>query len=229
MIPSVYNRTDVKDRPDVAELLRACRVPDSVRAGRYGHVWEVERRVVPVGLSHILPQGETTYVALRRITMATLHRDRGEVVMEDTLPELRRHLPILMRARGRVLVSGLGLGCVVRGLLAKPEVEHVDVVEIDLDVILATGGEFADDPRVRIRHGDALLCRWPADARWDFAWHDVWTEEAGRLDLLHAQLLARYRDRCGHQGAWQFDRRAKRRWPDPLVNSERRWATRRSA
>jgi spermidine synthase len=50
--------------------------------------------------------------------------------MEDTLSELRRHTPIFMRAKGRLLVTGLGLG-VVRGLLAKPEVEHIDVVEID--------------------------------------------------------------------------------------------------
>lgn len=51
-------------------------------------------------------------------TDATLHQDGGECVMSDDPRELRKHLPALRVASGRVLVSGLGLGCVVRGLLA---------------------------------------------------------------------------------------------------------------
>jgi hypothetical protein len=61
-----------------------------------------------------------------------LEQDDGrvyEVVMEDSPRELRRHLPIWMHAHGRVLVTGLGLGCVVRGLLASPHVEYIDVAK----------------------------------------------------------------------------------------------------
>jgi hypothetical protein len=36
--------------------------------------------------------------------------------MNDFPQELKKHLDFVLRARGRVLVTGLGLGCVVRGL-----------------------------------------------------------------------------------------------------------------
>ena len=53
-----------------------------------------------------------------------------------------RHLPIWLSARGRVLVTGLGLGCVVRGLLASTCVTHVDCIEIDRYICLVVGEEF---------------------------------------------------------------------------------------
>jgi hypothetical protein len=37
------------------------------------------------------------------------------------------------------------LGCVVRGLLSKPEVERIDVVEIDGDILRVVGKEFRGD------------------------------------------------------------------------------------
>lgn len=39
----------------------------------------------------------------------------GELVMTDSLDELNTHLDFMLRAHGRVLITGLGLGCVVRG------------------------------------------------------------------------------------------------------------------
>ena len=127
--------------------------------------------------------------------------------MEDSAFELRKHLPIWMAARGRVLVTGLGLGCVVRGLLAKPEVEQIDVVEIDDDILRVVGPEFAKDPRVTLHHGDALEI--DLAGRFDFAWHDLWTEGDG-LHQLHVALLMRFSNRCGPQGAWAFPRFAAR-------------------
>src|SRR5689334_17996411 len=43
---------------------------------------------------------------------------RGRVIMSDTPDELRDLAPVLHHARGQVLVNGLGLGCVVKSLLA---------------------------------------------------------------------------------------------------------------
>lgn len=208
--------------PDVAALLDACRVPDSVPSGEFG-LWTIGRLIVPEivrGKKCIDPE-VPAYTFLGRATMAALHQPYGEIVMEDTLPELRRHLPILLRGRGRILVSGLGLGCVVRGLLSKPDVEHVDVVEIDRTILEVVGPEFAQDPRVTLHEGCAIGYPWRSDLTWDYAWHDVWTEE-GSLDRLHAELLARYRYRAKHQGAWQFHRPVKRIWPDRLLNGPRR-------
>lgn len=210
-----------------AGLLAACRVPDTIAPGNYGP-WQIRRFDVDV-LEHPAARAALaatiapfrTFTFLGRHTLGTLMRDVGEGVMDDTPTELRRHLPILLRARGRVLVTGLGLGCVVRGLLARPEVVHIDVVEIDTWILRVIGPEFAQNPRVTLHQGDALSIRWPADVQWDYAWHDLWSDEES-WDVLHGRLLVRYDPRCPRQGAWQFPRALKRRWPRPLLGAPRR-------
>src|ERR1700679_3972098 len=139
---------------------------------------------------------------LRRLSMKTIHIEGsgGEVVMEDSRTELRRHLQIWLKGSGRILISGLGLGCVVRGLLINPAVTHIDVVEIDPIIIALIGPEFRQDKRVHVHPADALTIQWPADARWDYAWHDCWVNEDGSPEKmlwhLHADLFSRYLDRC---------------------------------
>src|SRR4051812_44820827 len=105
------------------QLVHACRVPDTVQPATTG-LWTI-RRVSAAEMPNPFSQaylrytlgGYDSYTLLERATLATMHRDFGECVMEDSARELRRHLPVLLVARGRVLVSGLGLGCVLRGLL----------------------------------------------------------------------------------------------------------------
>lgn len=217
-----------------AQLIDACRVPDSIPDGRSG-LWEIRRMHLPHGSMVSAMARATnkaaaslgdreTYTLLARDTMATMHRGLGEVVMEDSPHELRKHLPILLTARGRVLVSGLGLGCVVRGLLTRPQVESIDVVEIDRDILDLVAASFAGESRVTIHHADALTIDWPAGTRWDFAWHDIWSDEdqaQPHLSVLHAQLLVRYEPMCGVQGAWEMPRVIKRRWPRRLLGAGR--------
>lgn len=142
-------------------------------------------------------------------TDSTIHLGYGVAVMSDDPKELRKHFPILRAAHGRVLVSGLGLGCVVRGLLAIPAVTHVDVVEIDRDVLAMMLPTFPPCSRLTIHCGNALTFPWPRGTRWDFAWHDVWGEDPS-TQVLHAQLLVRYRRMVGRQGAWGMPRWGRR-------------------
>jgi spermidine synthase len=156
--------------------------------------------------------GFRSQTVLCRHTMATLHTEFGSVVMEDSQEELRQHLPIWISARGRVLVTGLGLGCVVRGLLANPRVTHITVLELDKNIIRICGREFMNNPRVTIIHTDALKYQPKKGERWDFAWHDLWNEDAPteHLQLLHARLFAKFKKHCGPQGAWKFPKIYKR-------------------
>lgn len=195
-------------------LIDWCRVPpDSPPSGMFG-LWEVRRDRVP-------DRGTREWGALRvqtsllRQTEATLHVG-GETVMEDSEREISRHLPILMHASGKVLVSGLGLGCVVRGLIAKPEVERVDVVEIDKSILDWIGSEFCRHPKVRLHHGDALKIKWGRQ-KWDYAWHDIWSENES-LALLHTRLLLHYQHRVRvRQGAWMLERFIKRLLPEKTL------------
>jgi spermidine synthase len=116
------------------------------------------------------------YTFLRCLTEATMHElQPGEVVMEDTPTELVRHMGFILQARGQVLVTGLGLGCVVRGLLANPAVDQVTVIENSPDVLRLVG-PYMPAKRLEIIQADALEWTLGCTRHFDCAWHDVWTD-----------------------------------------------------
>jgi hypothetical protein len=202
-------------------FINAARVPESLKPQAFGP-WVIKRMAPNPAkvsafavLSFQLQVGFPSQTLLLRHSWATLHRADGEIVMEDSRRELQKHLPIWMKAKGRVLVTGLGLGCVVRGLLANRDVEHITVVEIDKQILRVVGHEFSSNPRVRLIHGDALTI--PLCERFDFAWHDLWTDGDTHLQILHAKLFDRCRDKVEIQGAWQFPRHLKRGMPEWIL------------
>ena len=144
----------------------------------------------------------------------------GYTVMEDSDQELKRHLQGVKHAKGRVLKTGLGFGCFVRMCLTKPEVQHIDVIEINGRIIDHFGAEFRDDPRVTIHHEDAFAFD-PTGYKWDFAWHDIYTEANEGLAHAHVRLIKRYLAHTKKQGAWQLPRETKkfveRHWPGLVV------------
>ena len=204
-----------------AYFMDAARVPEAVQPQTFG-LWEIRRiRCEDDVLARFA--GYPSITALHRWTNGTMHQHFGECVMEDSRHELSRHLPIWMNAIGRVLITGLGLGCVVRGLLAKPEIEHIDVIEIDPGIIAAIGPELAADPRVTIHCDDAL--EFDIGGRgWAYAWHDVWSDtDAGQphLQCIHAKLIKKYFRAVEHQGAWAFPRDISRRLTVRLLGAPR--------
>lgn len=142
----------------------------------------------------------------------SLHNENG-VMMSNTPDELNDHAAFMEAASGRVLVHGLGLSCVVSGLLANEQVTHIDVVELSEEVIAMVGPCFDDEPRVAIHHGDALTYEWPDDARWDYAWHDIWqtinndnlTSEKAENGVGYDALLRRFAPLATYQGAWALE------------------------
>jgi hypothetical protein len=217
--------------PDLIAAMRAADVPAPQERG----LWYIQRqsfdylkRHPALRAWHLREYGFAAYpdhplvtTSLCRWTDATLDKGHGECVMSDDPRELRRHLPVVLAARGRVLVTGLGLGCVLRGLLRRPAVTHIDVIELDAGVLEMVAPSFAGESRLTIHQGDALTHRWPAGVRWDFIWHDVWNDKPD-TQIIHAQLLKRYRGLGMHHGAWGFPRWMKRRWPTPLLGAPRK-------
>lgn len=192
------------------DYLDVARVPLSIEPQEFGP-WKIERHFDRPEKMWRAYVGAPYQTVLRRWTDATMHLD-GEIVMEDSRWELQKHLPIWLAARGRILITGLGLGCVVRGLLASPDVEHVDVVEIDAGIIRVIGPEFACNARCSIHHADALTWEPPSGATWNAAWHDLWKEGPG-LQFLHANLIKKFAGAVplACHGAWQFPRLVGRR------------------
>ncbi len=199
--------------PLACRYFEAARAPETLDR-RFNADWTIERRRLNQAEIRVYQQNFQTIlrhrVSVEKLgTKPSINTEAMEIVMEDSNPELARHLPIWLHARGRVLITGLGLGCVVRGLLSKPEVEHIDVVEKDPWIIGVVGAEFLDDPRVMIRQGDALDFKPDESERWDYAWHDLWYEDDS-LPRQHLQLMAGLKRSVDRQGAWAFPRAFKR-------------------
>jgi hypothetical protein len=165
----------------------------------------VEARALGHDVASVVPPGE--YLGLQ-----VLQGGRWVSVMTDTPAEYEDHADLFAHARGRVLLHGLGLGCALSALLADPAVAHVDVVDVNADVIALVGPAFAGYP-VTIHHASCVEMAWPDDARWDYVWHDIWTAvSADNLDdataehgISYGRLAELFAGRAERQGAWAFD------------------------
>lgn len=178
--------------------------------------WKVERfkvskhdaeregvRALWSGSGRCVPEGE--YIRLLR---------GGEVVMSDTPDELRDIYEPIYQARGRCLVNGLGLGVVVAGMLRKPEVEHVTVVEKSPEVIGLVGPHYtrAFGSRLEIVNADAFEYRPPNGSRFGAVWHDIWDNICGdNLPEMH-RLHRKYGRMADWQGSWCRWRCERSRW-----------------
>jgi hypothetical protein len=136
--------------------------------------------------------------------------------MSDTLAEKRDHaMAVIMieelKAK-RVLINGLGLGMVLKAALSFDHVEHVDVVEIQKEIIELVGPHY-DDPRVTIHHADAYAQAkdWPTGTRWDVGWSDIWMDLDPDDLKHHAKLNRSYGRRCQWHGCWAHDLLVARR------------------
>lgn len=224
--------------PIAQHYLDAARVPDVWRArwhNRSFGLWQLvfhDLLEISPALHRVMVReyGCLAVMGLHRWTNATLMRGLGECVMEDSPAELARHLPLWLAARGRVLITGLGLGCCVRGALANPAVEHIDVVELEPELLAIVGEEFRDNPRVTLIEGDAIAYCNTTRVRYDVAWHDLWTDTMYGLHRMHVEMIAAIEQLASRhdwptplQGAWAMPRQVKRVLPfAPLLGGRRR-------
>jgi hypothetical protein len=186
---------------------------DAIPKGDKG-LWYIRKprtnEAVAFSNGRVCPAGQ--YTKLIRWTEATLMDGQGECVMSDDPHELSRHLHAAMSARGNVLVTGLGLACVLRMLQTNPNVERITVVEISRDVIDLVWPHTPHD-RVELIHADAIDFLRKTKRTWDCAWHDVWTDtsrDEPHLAVVHQWLMFLCAGRVRQQGAWAFPRDKKR-------------------
>jgi len=129
------------------------------------------------------------------------------VWMTDTNTERTTHQYWMGQAHGHVMVGGLGLGMCVCGLLEKPEVTEVTVVELHQEVIdlvkphLNKVAQRYKKP-LYILYGDVNI--YQPNAVFDCIWLDIWpTICADNLDQMD-MLIERYDKylRCGSAGPY---------------------------
>ncbi|MFB7858931.1 hypothetical protein [Rhodococcus qingshengii] len=143
-------------------------------------------------------------------TYTRLMKD-GRLWMSDVKAERRDHLIVLQKVATlkakRVVLNGLGLGMVLKGVLEFDHVEHVDVVEIDPRIIKLAGTHYQQDPRVHIHLADAYnqIKLWPRGACWDVGWSNIWADITTDNLPDMTRLNRSYGRRCTWHGCWGQD------------------------
>jgi len=80
----------------------------------------------------------------------------GLIMMSNTPSEVLDLREIVYQAKGQILINGLGLGVLLEMILAKPEVEHIEVIENSPDVIHLVGRHYDKEDKVDTTEGEAI-------------------------------------------------------------------------
>lgn len=138
--------------------------------------------------------------------------------MTDTPAEFNDAGGFIFRAGNikdcNVLISGLGLGMVVKALLRKDTIKSITVIELEADVIKLVAPHYPD-PRLRVINADAW--EWEPDMKFDIAWHDIWGDISSDDLPEMAAMKRRYQRHMtgpGMQECWgqEILRRDRRRY-----------------
>jgi hypothetical protein len=199
-------------------------------------------KVDPLGaLNSIATDGEEyvppgTYARLRV---------NGELMMSDTPMEQRTNLEVVDRAKGRVLIAGLGIGMVLRAILDKPQVERVIVLEkyqevIDLvlptfetkrDLIIKSRPEDFDGvphaivgAKLEVIAADVFTWTPPNALKFDTIYFDIWPNSrvcyVPEMEALHKQFRP-YRAKGGWMDSWTYRKlKAKQRDDEKFLRHE---------
>lgn len=113
----------------------------------------------------------------------------GETVMTNTPAEVKDHIRFISKARGRLLIAGLGLGMVLQEVLKNQEVTKVTVVEISQEVIELVGKSYSD-PRLEILNAD--IYTYLPSSEYDYGWYDIWNyiskDNCGQMERIKRRL-----------------------------------------
>lgn len=173
--------------------------PVDIRSGTKGP-WTVERFEVKdddIASIRAKLQGRPVYEG----TYTRLMHERRGVVMSDTPAEMTDHCVFISKAKGHVLINGLGIGMCLAAVLRKKEVTKVTVVELEQDVIDLVWPNYASD-RCEIFCCDAFEYQPPKGIRYGAVWHDIWDSICSdNLSGMH-RLHRKYGRRTDWQGSW---------------------------
>lgn len=140
----------------------------------------------------------------------------GVLMMSDTPMERRTNREFIDKAKGDVMIAGLGIGLILENL--KPKVESGEVKSIVIyekfqDVIDLVYPIYSDMP-LEVRYEDILTYKPPRGEEYDTIYFDIWpdisTDNLPEMALLHQRWKNRKR-KDGWMNSWMRDFLIRRR------------------
>ena len=125
----------------------------------------------------------------------------GATIMSNTPDEISDFLGFLYKAKGSILINGLGLGVTLKALAEKPEVTDITVIENSEDVIKLVAPYYTD-PKITIIQADAFTWNPPKGKIYDCVWHDIWDNICADNLPEMTKLHRKYARRSKYQESW---------------------------
>ena len=142
---------------------------------------------------------EGTYTRLKK---------NGSIIMSDTPAEQDDHMEFIQRAKGDVLINGLGMGWVIEVLLRLPQVTSLTVIEISQNLIDLVAPHYKakdKENKLNIICADAFEWKPPKGQRYGAVWHDIWDniceDNLSEMKTLHRRY-GHWLQQPSFQGSW---------------------------
>lgn len=120
--------------------------------------------------------GYPIYLVKETIEVRELRIDGETVMVDDPLHWIGMER-LAEASSGRVLVGGLGLGIIVHHLVKNPNVESIEVIELNQDVIDLVTPLLPKDGRIVIKQGNIFDYMYSDDLYYDTVINDIWVKE----------------------------------------------------
>jgi len=126
------------------------------------------------------------------------------LVMSDTPDEKKDHRLAVKNTEGNCLIAGLGIGMVLNAIALKPEVLHIDVVEVSQEVIDLVSDHYNQLYPGKISFHCASIFDWNPvkGVEYNMAWYDIWdnfdTNNLSEMTKLHRK----FGKKVEWQGSW---------------------------
>jgi hypothetical protein len=123
----------------------------------------------------------------------------GAPIADNHPKNLSRHQHFLRRARGRILISGLGLGETLFKLLEQEDVELIRVIEKHQGIIDLVKPA-VNDQRVNLIRADIFDYTPGAGDHYDFVYHSIWNTKKAAKAAERNALQEVFDAHCDWQG-----------------------------
>ena len=127
---------------------------------------------------------------------------KGTTVMSNTPDEIRDFSYFLYKAKGGILIHGLGIGVLVVALLEKEDITDITIIEKSKDVLNLSAATYENHPKVTIIHADCFEWESPKNKRYGAVWHDIWDNiTSDNLEEMK-KLHRKYGRKADYQESW---------------------------
>jgi spermidine synthase len=132
---------------------------------------------------------ETQFSPFSKITQLK-QVDTNQRIMYDDMHVIIQSSNCILNAKGKVLLTGLGIGMCARALMNKPDVDEITIIEKEADIISLVKPIFKESKKIKIINDDAYIWLPPKGTMYDFAWHDMFGLASFKT-LYHMHLITK--------------------------------------